>query len=247
MRLFGTKKSDTAASASTAPVASVVDEGVTAVAGATTTTTTTTTTTDYMAHPSDAGESTTFLGSRRRLDYSHLNHPPAAHNADGELPPLTLNPREQKTYERLKKIHYWMDESVTICGRRVGLDPIVGLLPVIGDGASAVVSLVLVAQAAPDLSRYTVARMLANVWIDAVTGVVPVVGDLFDVGWKANERNVAIFEDHMRQGKERRRDADRTWLCGVVLFFVAFCFVCLMVTIAVTVAIVILIVHLVSQ
>ena len=158
-----------------------------------------------------------------------------------------LNAREERTYQRLKKIHYWMDESVTICGRKIGLDPVVGLLPVVGDCASAAVSLVLVARAAPDLSRYTTARMLANVWIDAVTGVVPVVGDLFDIGWKANERNVAIFEDHMQQGRQRRHDVDRQWLISVVCFFMIFCVLCTVATIAVTVVIVLLIVQWVSQ
>jgi len=161
------------------------------------------------------------------------------------LPPLT--PSEERTYARLQKIQWWMDESVTICGRHVGLDPIVGLLPFVGDFASAFVSLVLVARAAPELNRYTVVRMLTNVWIDAVTGTVPLVGDLFDVGWKANQRNEAIFEDQMKQGKQARRDTDRKWLITVVVCFFLFCFLCTMATIALTVVLVLYVIRVMAN
>lgn len=213
----------------------------------------TTTTTDYKAFPADPTQEN-YDGSCNEKDgllsclrgASHLGKSsnsgtPATNN---NMPPL--NAKEQKTYERLKKMQYWMDESVKICGRPVGLDPIVGLLPVVGDCASAAVSLVLVARAAPQLSRYTVIRMLANVWIDTVTGTVPLLGDLFDVGWKANQRNVAIFEDHMKQGRRARQDVDKAWLIGVILFFFAVCCFCAIATIAVTVVVVLYIVHVLS-
>jgi len=104
-----------------------------------------------------------------------------------------------------------------------------------------------VARAAPQLNRYTVVRMLTNVWIDTVTGVVPVLGDLFDVGWKANQRNVLIFEDHMKQGRRARQDVDKAWLIGVVLFFFAFCCFCAFATIVITVVLVLFIVHILSN
>jgi len=76
---------------------------------------------------------------------------------------------------------------------RVGLDPLVGLLPVAGDAATAAVSLLLVAEAARQGVRPRVlARMLANVGVDAAAGAVPVAGDLFDAVWRANERNVDL-------------------------------------------------------
>jgi hypothetical protein len=117
-----------------------------------------------------------------------------------------------------------MDDAVKIPGlnRRIGLDPVIGLIPGVGDFGSALVSLVVVARAAPHLSRYTVARMLINVWIDAVTGVVPLVGDIFDIGWKANERNLAIFEDHMKVGAEIRNSVDKRWLIMVLVAFIVF-------------------------
>jgi hypothetical protein len=90
---------------------------------------------------------------------------------------------------------YLLDDGLPVPGtdRRVGLDPLVGLLPVAGDTATAVVSLALVVQAALlGVSRRTLARMLLNVGVDAVAGSVPVVGDLFDAVWKANRRNVKL-------------------------------------------------------
>jgi hypothetical protein len=74
--------------------------------------------------------------------------------------------------------------------------------------------------------------MLVNVYIDAVTGVVPVVGDIFDVGWKANERNLAIFEDHMKIGAEARNSIDRKWLIMVVIGFFLFVGFCICVVLA---------------
>ena len=152
-----------------------------------------------------------------------------------DLPPLTAS--EQRTYRHLKSLQYYMDDCFgTICGRQFGLDPLLGLLPLVGDCASAVVSLTLVARAATsDLSRYTVLRMLFNVGLDTVTGTVPLFGDVFDVGWKANQRNVTIYEDFLRRGRDARRDVDRRWLIVVVLSFLLLCLVGALAVMALTV------------
>ena len=81
---------------------------------------------------------------------------------------------------------------------RFGLDPIIGLVPGLGDLAGAVLSGYIVIEGIRmGVSRAGVVRMLANVGIDAIVGSVPVLGDLFDAGWKANNRNVALIERHM--------------------------------------------------
>jgi hypothetical protein len=87
----------------------------------------------------------------------------------------------------------------------MGIDPIIGLMPVVGNVSTALVSLTLVAGAAPVLSRYTATRMLINVWTDAVVGLVPLVGDLFDFGWKANARNLTISEDHVKVDAQKQK------------------------------------------
>ena len=81
---------------------------------------------------------------------------------------------------------------------RVGADSIIGLAPGIGDIATTALSLYIVYEAhklgAP---KHVLARMLGNVAIDGVIGAVPVAGDLFDVLWRANRRNVRILREHL--------------------------------------------------
>jgi hypothetical protein len=83
---------------------------------------------------------------------------------------------------------------------RFGLDPLLGLIPGLGDMTGAVLSgyLVLLASrhGAP---RSVIVRMLGNVAIDTVVGTLPVLGDLFDAGWKSNTRNLALLEQHVGQ------------------------------------------------
>jgi len=97
--------------------------------------------------------------------------------------------------ERMDAIAYLLDDGIPVpgVGYRVGLDPVVGLLPVAGDTAMAVVSLGLVAQAAlAGVSRRTLARMVLNVAVDAGAGSVPFVGDAVDAVWKANRKNLEL-------------------------------------------------------
>ena len=93
-----------------------------------------------------------------------------------------------------------LDDLVAIPGTRfrVGLDPIVGLLPVVGDMASGLIGLWIVAQAwRVGLPRLVVARMVANVLVDVAVGSVPIVGDMLDFATKANSRNLDLFRRHM--------------------------------------------------
>lgn len=102
-------------------------------------------------------------------------------------------------------------------GVRVGLDPILGLIPGVGDlatGAMGVYVLVVAAQAG--VSRTVLVRMLANIGIDALVGAVPLLGDLFDAGFKANNRNVALLERSLARPLETRR-ASRGFLALLLL------------------------------
>lgn len=96
---------------------------------------------------------------------------------------------------RIRTVAHLLDDSVPIPGTnyRVGLDPILGVIPGAGDSVAAGLSLYIVFEAARlGVPTTTLARMLANVAIDAVVGSIPVVGDLFDAGFKANRRNVEL-------------------------------------------------------
>lgn len=80
----------------------------------------------------------------------------------------------------------------------VGLDGILGLLPVAGDWITALFSLYIVYQGHKiGLPKPAIARMLLVVVFDAVAGSVPLVGDLLDIAWKSNQRNVARIERHL--------------------------------------------------
>ena len=99
--------------------------------------------------------------------------------------------------ERVRAIADLLDEAIEIPGinYKIGLDPILGILPVGGDAVSAAISLYIVAEGARmGASQDTVLKMLFNIGVDAVIGSVPVLGTIIDAVWKANERNVALLE-----------------------------------------------------
>ena len=116
-----------------------------------------------------------------------------------------------------------LDTAVRVPGTnfRIGLDPLIGLVPGVGDligGALSAYVLVLAARAGA--SRAVLLRMLANLGTDAVAGAVPIAGDLFDAGFKANARNLALLERHVAAPRETRR-ASRLFVAGVVVAAIA--------------------------
>jgi hypothetical protein len=87
---------------------------------------------------------------------------------------------------------------------RFGLDAIIGLVPGIGDAITTVISLYIVREArALGAPRHVVARMLGNVALDGVVGAIPLLGDAFDVMWRANRRNMVLLRKHL--DREARR------------------------------------------
>ena len=96
----------------------------------------------------------------------------------------------------MNKLAWLLDNSIRIpiINYRIGIDAIIGLIPGIGDAAGLLVSSIIVIQAirlgAP---IGIIMRMLFNVAVEGVVGMIPVVGDLFDATFKANARNVAML------------------------------------------------------
>ncbi|WP_277555378.1 DUF4112 domain-containing protein [Halobaculum limi] len=116
---------------------------------------------------------------------------------------------------RLQTVARVMDEAVRVPGTdiRVGLDPVLGVLPGAGDAVAAGVSLYIVAEAANlGVPLTTIVRMLGNVAADVALGSIPVVGPLFDVVIKANAWNVAHIEEFVADAtageEEAGSDAD---------------------------------------
>lgn len=106
----------------------------------------------------------------------------------------------------LERIATLMDKAFKIPGTnvRVGLDPIIGLVPVVGDLVSFGIStLLLYAAFANGASGKVIMKMLFNIALDASVGSVPVLGNLFDFAFKANSRNYAILQEHWLDGKHQ--------------------------------------------
>jgi hypothetical protein len=101
---------------------------------------------------------------------------------------------------RLAVLAWTLDSAVKIpiVNVRVGLEPLLGFVPVVGDVAGKVLSLYLVAEAwRLSVPGRDLARMIGNVVLDAVLGAVPVVGDVFDIFWRANRMNMQILDEHL--------------------------------------------------
>jgi hypothetical protein len=123
-----------------------------------------------------------------------------------------------KTLQRVRDLAWLLDNSIPIPGTsiRIGLDPILGLIPGLGDAVGALLSGYILLRAGDlGVSRGTLARMGLNVLIEALLGMVPLVGDLFDAGWKANQRNIKLLERSLTMPVLARR-SDRLFL-GVLV------------------------------
>lgn len=97
---------------------------------------------------------------------------------------------------RVRGLARLLDSSIALPGGyRIGIDGLIGLVPGIGDAAAASISAYIVIQAARlGASTTTLIRMMGNILLELLVGIVPVLGDLFDFVWKANNRNVALLE-----------------------------------------------------
>jgi hypothetical protein len=121
-------------------------------------------------------------------------------------PPERSGSRE--ALERVRRLARLLDESIPIPGTsfRIGLDPLLGLIPGLGDVATAVAAAwVVVVAARLGAPPSVLVRLLANVALDAAGGSIPIVGDLFDAGFKANVRNVRVLEAWLERPEATRR------------------------------------------
>jgi hypothetical protein len=132
-----------------------------------------------------------------------------------KLRPLTEG--QHRRLSTLKHIAQLLDSAFELpgTGRRIGLDPIFGLVPGLGDLASPLFALMMLWQSRDlGIPRVVRLRMIFNVAIDALVGLLPFAGDLFDFAWKANERNMALLERH---AYEERRPSASDWLFVILL------------------------------
>lgn len=147
--------------------------------------------------------------------------------AGGRWPPW---PPWHGVFRLVERIVFWSDSAIRIPGTRfrVGLDPIVGLLfPGAGDAAGGLVSLSVVLLALRyRLPVWVVARMVWNLALDAAVGSVPLVGDVFDFGFRANQRNMALLHEHRERASPAAMPV-RYWLWAGALMAGALALACI--------------------
>lgn len=128
--------------------------------------------------------------------------------------------RQRKVAPWVDRLAWTLDQSIPLPGgRRTGVDGVVGLVPVVGDLAGFVAGMVVVtAGAAADVSLPTLFRMIWNVSITTVVGLVPFAGDLFDIGYKPNARNIRLIHADLENRARTRRRSIVVLLAIVAVF-----------------------------
>jgi hypothetical protein len=114
---------------------------------------------------------------------------------------ITPGGREESV-TRLEAVGRLMDGAFVLPGTniRLGLDAVIGLVPVAGDVISGLVSSYLIWEARQlDAPRWLIARMMANTMLDTTIGAIPLVGDAFDLMFRANMKNMALLRRHMEK------------------------------------------------
>lgn len=123
------------------------------------------------------------------------------------------------TLRRLRQLSRLLDNVITVPGSNVGigLDPIIGLIPIGGDFLGVMLSCYIVLEAARlGVPQATLGRMVLNIVIDSLVGSIPILGDFFDVAWMANVKNIKLLEEYLKfPSQNKRADA---WFIFVVLF-----------------------------
>lgn len=109
---------------------------------------------------------------------------------------------KQKELERLRNLAFWLDNSIEIpiINYRIGIEPLIGLVPVVGDAIGYGFSAYLIWRARRfDAPPEMITRMFAYATLDFFVGSIPVVGDIFDFLFKPNARNVRLLESWLSE------------------------------------------------
>lgn len=123
------------------------------------------------------------------------------------------------TLRRLRRLSHLLDNAIGIPGTpvRFGIDPILGLVPGIGDFLGSALSIYIVVEAARwGIPRTALVKMVSNILFDTVFGTVPVIGDFADVAWKANVKNIVLLEEHLDLPPQQRQ-ATNWWFITLLI------------------------------
>ena len=147
---------------------------------------------------------------------------PTMDPVDGEVIGESRAERFRAAERRIGRVTHALDELVRVPGTstRVGLDPLVGLIPVVGDAVAAGVGIWVIAEAARfGIPRIVLGRMVVNLVVDLTLGAIPLLGDLYDVFLRSNTRNLELFRRHALDADASTR-SHRAFFAGVVLLVV---------------------------
>ena len=121
----------------------------------------------------------------------------------------------------IERLSTWLDSKFRIPGTniRFGTDAVAGIIPGLGDSAGIIASAVVIARAVRLGARgWTLVRMVVLAIVDAVFGLIPIAGTVFDVAFKANQRNVALLRRHVTDAEQTAVSARRSIIVvGVVM------------------------------
>lgn len=127
------------------------------------------------------------------------------------------------TSERLGRVAWLLDSFIRVPGTnfRVGIDSLIGLIPGFGDAVGALLSSYILAEAARlGMPKATLLRMGLNIAVETVVGMVPIAGDIFDMAWKANQRNVRLLDAYL-DNPRRTATTSRWLLAGLTVALIA--------------------------
>jgi hypothetical protein len=120
--------------------------------------------------------------------------------------PQNSNAKIASTIQVVERVSRILDSQFTIPGTKIkfGVDPIMSLFPVIGDLLTYVISAMLIyTMHNQGASRNVVIKMMLNSTLDALVGTIPIVGTIFDVFYRSNDRNVKLLKEHYLEGKHQ--------------------------------------------
>lgn len=138
---------------------------------------------------------------------------------DGELVREGEHAAADETRRRLQQFAWLLDSSIPIPGTRltIGLEALIGLIPVLGDLIGVALSSFILAEAHRlGVNRAVLLRMSFNVALEGVVGIIPFAGDVFDAAFKANQRNVKLLGDWMDR-PDRAKRGSRTFLLWLLI------------------------------
>ena len=141
---------------------------------------------------------------------------------EGDIVGTSRAERFRAAERRIGRVTHALDELVAVPGTsiRVGLDPVIGLVPVVGDAVAAVVGVWVIGEAARfGIPRLVLGRMAVNLIVDLAIGAIPFLGDLFDFAFRSNSANLELFRRHALDPAASTR-GEQAFFAGLLLVLV---------------------------